>query len=230
MYLIESLFELRRSKGLSQEDLASQIGVSRQAVSKWETGEAMPDLNKLLLLADALEVSLDCLCGKEKSLTESLPTAPTAKKKRLWSILCGVLAILVVLLLLQTAHLYKETKRENDAPMQMNIAEAAFYSSTGHTLRYRIIPSEICADDDIYKLLLTPETPVAGAPAPITLDAASGIFQGELTFPLTASRWTVALQVERREKTYIVPVATDLRYRAEGLVSWEPVTYKKEAE
>ena len=99
----ESLFELRRDRGLSQEDLASQIGVSRQAVSKWETGEAMPDLNKLLLLADALGVSLDRLCGKAESLTEPLPTAPAAKKRSLWPILCGVLAILVVLLFLQTA-------------------------------------------------------------------------------------------------------------------------------
>lgn len=219
----EALFELRRDRGLSQEDLAFQIGVSRQAVSKWETGEAMPDLNKLLLLADALEVSLDRLCGKAESLTEPLSTAPTAKKRSLWPILCGVLAILVVLLLLQTAHLYKETKRENDAPIQVNIAEATFGSSTGHILSYRIIPSEICPDDT-YKLLLTPTTPIAGVPNPVSLDTTSGLFQGELAFPLTASQWTVALQVERGDKTYIVPVATGLRYRAEGLVSWDPVT------
>ena len=219
----ESLFELRRDRGLSQEDLASQIGVSRQAVSKWETGEAMPDLNKLLLLADALEVSLDRLCGKAESLTEPLSTAPTAKKKSLWPILCGVLAILVVLLLLQTAHLYKETKRENDAPIQVNIAEATFGSSTGHILSYRIIPSEICPDDT-YKLLLTPTTPIAGVPNPVSLDTTSGLFQGELAFPLTASQWTVALQVERGEKTYIVPVAANLHYTFDRRVSWDPVT------
>ena len=219
----ESLFELRRSKGLSQEDLASQIGVSRQAVSKWETGEAMPDLNKLLLLADALEVSLDCLCGKAESLTEPLSTAPTAKKKSLWPILCGVLAILVVLLLLQTAHLYKETKRENDAPIQVNIAEATFSSSAGHILSYRITPSEICPDDT-YKLLLTPATPIAGVPNPVSLDTTSGLFQGELAFPLTASQWTVALQVEHGDKTYIVPVAANLHYTFDRRISWDPVT------
>ena len=219
----EALFELRRDRGLSQEDLASQIGVSRQAVSKWETGEAMPDLNKLLLLADALEVSLDRLCGKEESLTEPLSTAPTAKKNSLWSILCGVRVILVALLLLQTAHLYKETKRENDAPIQVNIAEATFSSSTGHILSYRIIPSEICPDDT-YKLLLTPATPIAGVPNPVSLDTTSGLFQGELAFPLTASQWTVALQVEHGEKTYIVPVAANLHYTFDRRVSWDPVT------
>ena len=42
-----------------------QIGYSDKTVSKWETGDAMPDLNKLLALADALEISLDVLCGRE---------------------------------------------------------------------------------------------------------------------------------------------------------------------
>ena len=217
----ESLLELRRSKGLSQEELAAQIGVSRQAVSKWETGEAMPDLNKLLALADTLAVSLDYLCGKAEHLTEPLPTVPAGKKKHFWLLLCGALAVLVMLLLLQMGHLYKEIKFESTAPVQVKIAEATFYSSTGHILSYRIIPSEICPDDT-YKLLLTPETPIAGAPNPILLDAASGVFQGELTFPLTASRWTVALQVERGEKTHIVPVAANLHYTFDGVVSWDP--------
>ena len=217
----ESLFELRRSKSLSQEDLAAKIGVSRQAVSKWETGEAMPDLNKLLILADALEVSLDCLCGKEVPSTEPLITAPTERKKNFLHLLCAVLAVLVGLLLLQMGYLYKTMNMESSAPMQVSIIEATFYSSTGHTLRYRIIPSEICPDDT-YQLLLTPETPIAGAPNPVLLDTASGVFQGELTFPLTASYWTVALQVERGEKTYIVPVAADLHYTFDGMVSWEP--------
>ena len=58
MRFSEQLFALRRAKGLSQEELAEQVGVSRQAVSKWENGEAAPDLQKLLTLSEALEVSL----------------------------------------------------------------------------------------------------------------------------------------------------------------------------
>ena len=61
----EILTRERKSRGLSQEDLAAKVNVSRQAISKWETGDAMPDLNNLLLLADALEISLDALCGRE---------------------------------------------------------------------------------------------------------------------------------------------------------------------
>ncbi|MFQ9871567.1 MAG: helix-turn-helix domain-containing protein [Oscillospiraceae bacterium] len=50
----EKLVSLRRSKGLSQEQLAQALGVSRQSVSKWESGGAMPELGKLLALSDCL--------------------------------------------------------------------------------------------------------------------------------------------------------------------------------
>ena len=66
MTFAQKLPELRRERGMSQEELAVKIGVSRQAVSKWENGEAMPDLLKLLALSDVLEVSLDEVCVRER--------------------------------------------------------------------------------------------------------------------------------------------------------------------
>lgn len=57
----EKLTDLRRRRGLSQAQLADRLGVTRQSVSKWETGEAMPELSKLIALADLFEVSLDYL-------------------------------------------------------------------------------------------------------------------------------------------------------------------------
>ena len=45
-----NLKELRKSKKLSQEDLAEKVGVSRQSVSKWETGDAYPEMNNILML------------------------------------------------------------------------------------------------------------------------------------------------------------------------------------
>lgn len=56
-----TLFDLRRKKGLSQEDLANQIGVSRQTVSKWESGQSFPDAEKLMLLSETFSVSIDSL-------------------------------------------------------------------------------------------------------------------------------------------------------------------------
>lgn len=51
----------REAQGLSQDALANQLFVSRQAVSKWEQGDATPDLNNLVKLADILNVNLDTL-------------------------------------------------------------------------------------------------------------------------------------------------------------------------
>lgn len=59
--LSENIFRYRRSLGLSQEQLAERIGVSRQTVSKWEGGQSTPDVDKLIALADCFGISLDDL-------------------------------------------------------------------------------------------------------------------------------------------------------------------------
>ena len=57
----EKLLELRRREGLSQEQLADRLGVTRQSVSKWESGAAAPELTKLVALSDLFSVSVDYL-------------------------------------------------------------------------------------------------------------------------------------------------------------------------
>lgn len=69
MNIAERIKGLRKSKGLSQEELADRIGVSRQAVSKWESGQNVPDPDKIILLSGALEVTTDyLLLGKASAL------------------------------------------------------------------------------------------------------------------------------------------------------------------
>ena len=63
--LSEKIRELRRKEGLSQEELAERVEVSRQAVSKWELGSAVPTVDKLVELADFFGVSLDWLMRGE---------------------------------------------------------------------------------------------------------------------------------------------------------------------
>lgn len=53
------LYELRKKKGLSQEELAGKLNVSRQTVSKWELGDSTPDMEKLIALSDLFEISID---------------------------------------------------------------------------------------------------------------------------------------------------------------------------
>lgn len=65
----ERLIELRRQHDLSQEDLAKDLGVSRQAISKWERAESTPDVTNLVALANLYKISLDELVHGETSAT-----------------------------------------------------------------------------------------------------------------------------------------------------------------
>lgn len=57
----EKLIELRKSKGLSQDELGQNLGVSRQTISKWELAQSYPDFQRLVLLSDYFGLSLDAL-------------------------------------------------------------------------------------------------------------------------------------------------------------------------
>lgn len=65
MSFADRLKEARRISGLSQEDLAAQLDVSRQAVGKWEQGQSYPEVEKLLSLCGVLNTSLDALMADE---------------------------------------------------------------------------------------------------------------------------------------------------------------------
>lgn len=65
MRLHEKITLFRKKNGLSQEELAEKIGVSRQAVSKWETGDALPEITKLKALAETFNVTVDFLLDEE---------------------------------------------------------------------------------------------------------------------------------------------------------------------
>ena len=75
MKLCEKLYELRRAAGLSQEELAERLNVSRQAVSKWENGAAQPELSKLVELSRLYGVSVDELLSLEEA--EKVPPCTT---------------------------------------------------------------------------------------------------------------------------------------------------------
>ena len=70
------LYRLRKEQGLSQEELAHTVGVSRQAVQKWEAGTSRPDLDNLIALAQCLRVSMDYLILGQN--TQNPPPAPAS--------------------------------------------------------------------------------------------------------------------------------------------------------
>lgn len=81
MKLSDKIWVCRKKAGLSQEALAEKIGVSRQAISKWETGEAAPEITKLPLLARTFGVTADWLLDDEAGFEEDIPEEEPAPDK-----------------------------------------------------------------------------------------------------------------------------------------------------
>ena len=124
MTLGQNLQAARKAKGLSQETLAEQIGVSRQALGKWEKDTALPGLDNLQAAAQVLGVSVDTLLGTEAASPAPAVTldamrdllaardAEQRKHRRLWGLL-GVAAAVVVVLLLVVQNLAYQRKMQS---------------------------------------------------------------------------------------------------------------------
>ncbi|MCC8196267.1 MAG: helix-turn-helix domain-containing protein [Ruminococcus sp.] len=85
MALSEKLYTLRKKSGLSQEQLAEELNVSRQAISKWESGNSIPESDKLVAISNYFNVSLDYLLKDDESSGAASPTdekvtSPTANR------------------------------------------------------------------------------------------------------------------------------------------------------
>lgn len=78
--LSERIYKFRRENGLSQEQLAEKIGVSRQSISKWESGSSTPELEKLLALSECFNITLDELVREEDG--SQGPNEPPQKAER----------------------------------------------------------------------------------------------------------------------------------------------------
>lgn len=66
MNLNQKITQLRNDNNWSQEELAEKLNVSRQSVSKWESGQSKPDLDKIVVLSNIFDVSTDYLLKKRK--------------------------------------------------------------------------------------------------------------------------------------------------------------------
>ena len=162
MELKEVLVRERKFRGLSQEELAAKIRVSRQAVSKWETGDALPDLPRLLALADALKVSLDTLCGREAAPLEQQTAPAGSVRARSWP-WRGVCILLTVCLL---AGGFWGWVHRNDVPAEEAAAEQTTlpetFAATGERfcgagagqLTYLFTPS-VAGEDYTYQITFT---------------------------------------------------------------------------
>lgn len=81
MKLQEKIYICRKKAGLSQEALAEKLGVSRQSVSKWETGESVPEITKLPMLADIFNVTTDWLLSEDNNCTQTKASISSEDEK-----------------------------------------------------------------------------------------------------------------------------------------------------
>lgn len=101
--LVEKLQKLRKDNNLSQEKLAEKIGVSRQAISKWERGEATPDSDNLICLAKIYNISLDELISskEEKGNTNMNEESKKTKLMKIKDyVLVALLSIVTIIYLI----------------------------------------------------------------------------------------------------------------------------------
>ena len=79
MILADKIIELRKKNGWSQEDLAEKLDVSRQSISKWESAQSIPDMNRILKLSEVFGVSTDLLLKDDLEITDEEKTVETVE-------------------------------------------------------------------------------------------------------------------------------------------------------
>ena len=107
MTFAEKLTQLRKDQGWSQETFAQQMDVSRQAVSKWESGQSLPDYDKLIAISNLFSVSLDYLLrdGEEMQPRPKMDARPIEISRRwlagqmIWGVILALLAPFLVVVM-----------------------------------------------------------------------------------------------------------------------------------
>ena len=100
MTIGDRLLKLRKEKNLSQEDLANILDVSRQTVSKWETGESMPDFNKICPLCDYFGITSDELITGKQNIIEARKENKKEKFARNIAVAVGLYILSLVAIIL----------------------------------------------------------------------------------------------------------------------------------
>jgi transcriptional regulator with XRE-family HTH domain len=103
MNIGQRIYKIRQQKNITQEQLAKDLAISRQAVSKWESGKAIPDIENLMYISSLYGVSLDELIKGDDKVGQKIVADANAKKWHKLSILFFA-ALLVYIIWFGSAH------------------------------------------------------------------------------------------------------------------------------
>lgn len=234
------LVNARKEKGYNQESLAEKIGVSRQAVSKWETGDAQPALSQLIALADALDISLDVLCGRiDPDAPTSAATSPApagsdptdgTKRQAEYSVSLKIAFLPLLLAVLIVAGMFfhmsstiadaEEAAAKKQLPDTIEVTGLMFYGdSVDNMLQFEFTPSIINSDWDYTINFIGFDRQVHS----FEVKSDNGIFHGYAKLPGGYLSYTVTLEISNGEESRAVALATGLTFD-ETHASWNPVT------
>ncbi|MBC2262790.1 helix-turn-helix transcriptional regulator [Listeria sp. FSL L7-0091] len=103
MGIADRIKQLRKGNELSQEELAEKIGVSRQAISKWETEKSFPDIENLLIISEVFKINLDELIKGDSKFEQKLVVDGNTRKWHLL-VIFFLLSILVYIIYWKVTH------------------------------------------------------------------------------------------------------------------------------
>ena len=120
MNFSDNLIKLRKGKGWSQEELADKLGLSRQAISKWEVGTSKPDIDNVIKISKLFEISIDELVNNEIVKTEaiSINVNKSNKKDRVLKWLRLLMIVLVVIYVVYVIYKFVMLFRITQAELQ----------------------------------------------------------------------------------------------------------------
>lgn len=186
MQISNRIQKLRKEKGLSQDQLAGEIGVSRQAVSKWESQQSLPDVEKLIALSDYFGVSTDYLLkGTENNIGSPYKNEKQNKKSDyLFPIIGKILymasAFFIALELISAFANWYEHQRMTDLIGSFLLGAAGVFSYMAGRIFSKDRPSFVLKCLNALMLLFIPLSLLLtallhGLPSPYPLDPITGI-------------------------------------------------------
>lgn len=151
IFLYENLLKFRKEKGYSQEELGNKINVSRQSVSKWESGESKPDMENILLLCKLLEKDLNELISGTSNFINNNNNNNKINKKVILNILKIVVVLIVIALISIFLYRFIIIYKINSNVNKLSKLDNYHYKITNYTITENEKISNLCVSDVFFK-------------------------------------------------------------------------------
>lgn len=199
MELNEKLQELRKNKGLTQEELAAALYVSRTAVSKWESGRGLPSIDSLKQISAFFDVSIDDLLSADKALSLA-EQENKASQRSFCDLLLGISDLCAILLILLPLYPRVDGKTVYAVDFLTYARTAAFsgwifaFLFAGLILTGTVKIGSVCGKTETAQPLLTGISLCISIAAVLLLAVTRNAYATSLTFLLLVIKGTLLLK------------------------------------